>query len=57
MVKVTDKYSDLGEWGNSDQSSLFLKKIFPLPFILRWAIRQGVVECGGAVFRSSAPKL
>lgn len=47
MLKVIDKYSDFGEWDNSDQSHLFLKKMFPLLVILGWEIRQGGVESGG----------
>lgn len=49
MLKVIDKYSDFGEWDNSDQSHMFLKKMFPLLVILGWEIRQGGVESGGGV--------
>lgn len=42
MLKVIDKYSDLGGgWDNSDQSPLLLKKMFLLLVILGWAITWG----------------
>lgn len=47
MLKVIDKYSDFGEWDSSDQSPLFLKKMFPLLVFLGWEIRQGGVGSGG----------
>lgn len=57
MLKVTNKYSNFGEWDNSDQSPLFLKKKFPLLVILGWEIRQSGVESGGVASCYSAPRL
>lgn len=59
MLKVIDKYSDFGEWDNSDQSHMFLKKMFPLLVILGWEIRQDGVESGvgGLASYYSAPRL
>lgn len=57
MLKVIDKYSDLGEWDSSDQNPLFLKKMFPLLVFLGWEIRQGGVGSGGLASYYSAPRL